>query len=114
MQLTIARNGKEFDTTVTPVLDERSGVGSAGWSEKGEVQFGPVTAGMPAQKVGLQQGDLILSAAGHPIHATVRFHEIIRGSGGKPVDHRVRSATASPCRSPCSRYGAPPMDSPAG
>ena len=88
MPLTIQRNdrsGKEFDTTVTPVLDERSGVGTAGWSEKGEVQLGPVSAGMPAQKVGLQQGDLILSAAGHPIHATVRFHEVIRGSGGKPV-----------------------------
>jgi regulator of sigma E protease len=40
---------------------------------------------MPAQKVGLRQGDLIVSAAGHPIHATVRFHEVIRGSGGKPV-----------------------------
>jgi len=89
MQLTILRGGlqgKEFDTTVTPVLDDRSGVGSAGWSEKGEVQLGPVTSGMPAQKVGLQQGDLILSAAGHLIHATVRFHEVIRGSGGKPVE----------------------------
>ena len=91
MHLTIQRNGphgpngKDFDTTVTPVLDERSGAGTAGWFEKGEVQLGPVTAGMPAQKVGLQQGDLILSAGGHPIHATVRFHEVIRGSGGKPV-----------------------------
>ena len=86
MPITILRNGREFDTAVTPVLDDRSGVGNAGWSEKGEVQLGPVTSGMPAQKVGLQQGDLILSAAGHPIHATVRFHEVIRGSAGKPVD----------------------------
>ena len=70
---------------MTPTLDERSGAGTAGWSEKGEVQLGPVTAGMPAQKVGLQQGDLIVDAAGHSIHATVRFHEVIRGSGGKPV-----------------------------
>jgi|HubBroStandDraft_1064217.scaffolds.fasta_scaffold01406_3 regulator of sigma E protease len=89
MRLTIARNGPngktEFETTVTPVLDERSGGDTLGWSGKGDVQLGPVTAGMPAQKVGLQQGDLILSAAGHPIHATVRFHEVIRGSGGQPV-----------------------------
>ena len=86
MHLTIQRpNGTRFDTTVTPVLDERSGAGEAGWSEKGEVQLGPVTAGMPAAKVGLQPGDLILNAAGHPIHATARFHEIIRASGGKPV-----------------------------
>jgi regulator of sigma E protease len=86
MRLTLQRpNGTQFDTTVTPVLDERSGTGNAGWSEKGEVQLGPIQAGMPAQKVGLQQGDLILAADGHPIHATVRFHEVIRASGGKPV-----------------------------
>jgi regulator of sigma E protease len=85
MHLSIERNGKEFEAMVTPALDERSGEGIAGWSEKGEVQLGPITAGMPAQKVGLQQGDMILSAAGHPIHAAVRFHELIRASGGKPV-----------------------------
>jgi len=85
MRLTIERNGKQFETTVTPVLDERSGTDMLGWSGKGEVQLGPVTAGMPAQKVGLRQGDLILSAAGHPIHAAIRFHEIVRGSGGQPV-----------------------------
>lgn len=90
MPLTIARDGREFDTAVTPVLDDRTGVGSAGWFEKGEVQLGPITTGMPAQKVGLQQGDLILSAAGHPMHATMRFHEVIRGSGGKPVSIEFR------------------------
>jgi regulator of sigma E protease len=89
MQMTLERSGpngvRQFETSVTPVLDERSGADTLGWSEKGEVQLGPVTSGMPAQKVGLQQGDLILIAGGHPIHATVRFHEVIRGSGGNPV-----------------------------
>jgi regulator of sigma E protease len=85
MHITVDRSGKDLDLTVTPVLDERSGVGSAGWFEKGEVQVGPITQGMPAQKAGLQQGDLIVSAAGHPIHAVQRFHEVIRGSNGKPV-----------------------------
>ena len=85
MHITVERGGKDLDLTVTPVLDERTGVGSAGWFEKGEVQVGPVTQGMPAQKAGLQPGDLIISAAGHPIHAVQRFHEIIRGSNGKPV-----------------------------
>ncbi|MGA2593955.1 MAG: RIP metalloprotease RseP, partial [Bryobacteraceae bacterium] len=72
MHLTIRRDGREFDASVTPVQDERSGLGMAGWSEKGEVQLGPVTAGMPAQKAGLRQGDLVLTAGGHPIHATIR------------------------------------------
>ena len=30
------RNGKRFDTVVTPVLDERRGYGYAGWDERGE------------------------------------------------------------------------------
>ena len=85
MHLVIERHGQDLPVTVVPVLDERTGVGMAGWSEKGQVELGPVTAGMPAQKIGLQQGDVIVSAAGHPIHATVRFHEVIRNSGGNPV-----------------------------
>jgi len=85
MRLTILRGGKTFDTVVTPEFDERSGMGSAGWAEKGQVQLGPLSNGMPAQKAGLHQGDLIVSAGGHPIHSVVRFHEVIRGSGGKPV-----------------------------
>jgi regulator of sigma E protease len=40
---------------------------------------------MPAAKAGFQKGDLILTANGQPIHAVLTFHEIIRGSGGKPV-----------------------------
>ena len=85
MHVTVDRNGRQIDTVVIPTLDDRTGVGVAGWTEKGEVQLGPVTPGMPAQKVGFQAGDLIVTAAGHPIHSTVRFHEIIRASGGKPL-----------------------------
>ncbi len=45
MHLTIERNGKRFDTTVTPTLSERSGVGFAGWDERGEIQLGEVEPG---------------------------------------------------------------------
>ena len=85
MHVTIERGGRDFDATVTPVIDDRSGLGMAGWSEKGEVQVAVTSPNMPAQKAGLQKGDLILNAGGHPIHAVARFHEIIRGSDGKPV-----------------------------
>src|SRR5881396_31156 len=33
MHLTVERSGSQFEVPVTPVLDDRSGVGSAGWSE---------------------------------------------------------------------------------
>jgi regulator of sigma E protease len=90
MDLTVERNGKRFDTTVTPIMGERSGVGFAGWDERGEVQLGNLTPGMPAEKAGLKKGDLILSANGQGIHSQIKFHEIIRGSGGKPVEVQYR------------------------
>jgi regulator of sigma E protease len=85
MHVTIDRGGRRFETDVTPVLDDRSGVGFAGWYERGDVQLGNLTPGMPAEKSGLKKGDLVVSANGQPIHSVIKFHEIIRNSKGKPV-----------------------------
>jgi len=86
MHITVERNGQRFSTVVTPVLDERSGVGFAGWAEQGDIQLGLLSPNMPAEQAGLQKGDLIISANGQPIPSVIKFHEIIRGSKGKPVD----------------------------
>ena len=85
MSLTVERNGRRFETSVTPVTDERTGVGTAGWSERGEVQLGPITSGMPAAKAGLEKGDLIVTANGTQIHSATKFQEVIRSSGGKTI-----------------------------
>jgi len=90
LRLTVDRNGKNFDATVTPVADEHSGLGSAGWIWRGDVQLGPLSANMPAQKAGFQEGDLILSVDGHPIHAVAAFQDVIRSSNGKPLSIRFR------------------------
>jgi regulator of sigma E protease len=92
MQLTVERNGRRFETTVTPILGERSGMGSAGWDERGEVQLGALTVGMPAEKSGLKKGDVITAANGTPIRSQIKFHEIIRGSGGKPIEVQLKRA----------------------
>jgi regulator of sigma E protease len=85
MHLTIERNGKRFDTTVTPVLSERSGVGYAGWDERGEVEIVSVEPGYPAEKAGLKKGDVLISVNGQPIHSRIRFTEITMKSEGKPM-----------------------------
>jgi regulator of sigma E protease len=86
MFLTIERNGKRFDTTVTPTMGERSGLGFAGWDERGEVQLGEITPHLPAEKAGLKKGDLLIAVNGQPIHSLFKFQEITQNSGGKPVE----------------------------
>ena len=85
LRVTVDRSGQRIETTVTPVLDDRSGVGFAGWSSRGDIQLGNISSGMPAEKAGLRKGDLIRTANGQPIHSVIKFHEVIRSSGGKPV-----------------------------
>jgi regulator of sigma E protease len=86
MYVTIERNGKEFDTTVVPVLSEKLGVGYAGWDERGEIQLAGVEPGYPAERAGLRKGDLILAVNGQPLHSPTRFSEITKNSGGKPIE----------------------------
>ena len=86
MHLTIERNGQRFDTVVTPALSERLGVGYAGWDERGEIQFGGVEPGYPADKAGLKEGDQLLTVNGQPVHSRIKFHQITESSNGKPLE----------------------------
>jgi regulator of sigma E protease len=85
ISVSVLRAGRVFDTTVTPVLDEKSGMGDAGWEGQNTIQVGSVTEGMPAAGAGLQKGDVLLKVNGTPIHSGYTLPDIIRRSEGKPV-----------------------------
>jgi regulator of sigma E protease len=85
LTVTIERNGHQFAVSVTPVLDEKEGVGSAGWEGQNQIQVGGVTAGMPAETAGLKKGDLLVKINNIPIHSRYTLPEVIRKSEGKPV-----------------------------
>ncbi|HWR51054.1 MAG TPA: RIP metalloprotease RseP, partial [Bryobacteraceae bacterium] len=89
LNVKLQRGDKEFWTTVTPVLEDRTGLGSAGWQDLTEVLIAQVSPGMPADKAGLQPGDLLISANGLPLRSQFRLHEIIRAGAGKPVEIEV-------------------------
>lgn len=86
MDVTVERDGKLIDTKVTPTQDEKNGIGVAGWAERLQIQVGNVSPNMPAQKAGLQKGDLLLTANGVPIHSRYTLQEIIKNTNGKPVE----------------------------
>jgi regulator of sigma E protease len=86
LSLIYERSGKQYRTTVTPVLDERTGVGYAGWSEQNEIQIAGVLSGMDAERVGLRRGDILVSINGQPIRSTMKLHEVISASEGNPVE----------------------------
>ena len=90
MYVTIERNGHRFDTTVTPVLSERYGVGYAGWDARGQVQLAGIEPSYPAQKAGLKKGDLIVAVNGQPIHSPTKFQELIKNSGGRSISIEVK------------------------
>jgi regulator of sigma E protease len=85
LTVTVERGGHLISTTVTPVLDEKEGLGSAGWEGQNQIQVGEVRTGMPAASAGLQKGDLLVKVNGTPIHSRFTLPEIIRKSDGKPV-----------------------------
>ncbi|MGC9973368.1 MAG: RIP metalloprotease RseP [Bryobacteraceae bacterium] len=86
LDVRISRGGKESWFTVTPVMDQHSGLGVAGWQQEGEVQVAAVSHRMPAEKAGLKKGDVLRSANGNPLRSVHGLHEVISASEGKPVE----------------------------
>ncbi len=85
MDVWVERNGQRLHFAVTPALDPKQGVGIAGWDEQMDVEVAGVMPGMDAEKAGLKQGDLLVAVNGQPVRSTPKLHDIIDGTGGKPV-----------------------------
>lgn len=81
----IMRHGERKRFTLTPVLDPKTGMGFAGWSEENKIEVASTLADKPAAKAGLEPGDILVSINGQPIYSTPKALDIISGSGGKPL-----------------------------
>ena len=88
LDVTVERGGRRTEIAVTPTLGERSGMGSAGWDKRGEVELYSVEPGMPAEKAGLKSGDLILAIDGRPVDSTGELQQATKNSGGNPIEVR--------------------------
>ncbi len=85
LTVTIERNGHQFPVSLTPVLDDKEGVGSAGWEGQNQIEVGSINDGYPADVAGLKKGDVLVKVDNIPIHSHYTLPEVIRRSDGKPV-----------------------------
>lgn len=111
MYVAYTRDGQRLQTMVTPKLEDKSGLGTSGWEEQSRVLVGGVMAGMDAERVGLRQGDALISVNGKPIRSLSKLHELIRASNGAPVqlvyerDGKQQTVSVKPAYSPADGTG---------
>ena len=86
LRVSYDRNGVGKETTLVPEMDNRDGIGSAGWGEQMEIQIGGVQPGKDAERQGLKPGDVLVSIGGQPIRSSMKIREVVKGSQGKPVE----------------------------
>ncbi len=79
------RDGKTQSVLVTPLLDERVGVGLAGWSAWTDIEIGGLIPGMDAEKKGIRKGDKLVSINGRPIRTIYTVHDEVKASNGNPI-----------------------------
>jgi regulator of sigma E protease len=83
LPLVVDRHGQKLQLSVTPRMDPKEGLGSAGWN--GGVQVAEIVKGMPAANAGLHPGDSFIKVNGQPISSPDTVRQAIMKSGGKPV-----------------------------
>jgi regulator of sigma E protease len=103
MDVWVVRDGKRLNYSVTPVYDEKTGVGNAGWMQETDVEVAGYCCDVDAaERAGLQKGDVFVSVDGKPIHSAQRLQDAIEDANGKPVqiaflrDGKQREVTVTP------------------
>lgn len=86
MHVAVDRKGSRMMFTVTPTLDERMGIGMAGWAEEAEIEIAKVFPDMEAAKAGIQRGDILVAVNGQRILSTPKLHDVIHAANGNPVE----------------------------
>ena len=85
LSVTVERAGKRIDIPVAIGADEATGIGNAGWSEIVAVRLGETAEGMPAEKAGIRDGDILVTLNGEKINSPARVPDLIQQIGGQPI-----------------------------
>ena len=89
LNVTVERAGKRIDLPVAIGEHEATGAGNAGWSEIVAVRLGKTMEGMPAEKAGIRDGDILVTLNGEKINSPARVPDLIQQIGGQPITLEV-------------------------
>jgi len=89
LTVTVERQGRRLDLTVTPRMDPKEGIGVAGWSGEEDVQVADVLKGSPAAAAGLLPGDLLTGVNNKPLTPSATLQQAVIRSKGHPIDIQV-------------------------
>jgi regulator of sigma E protease len=99
---TVQRGSQTIQGSVIPAAVTTSEIGSAGWFPDEPVVVGGLEANMPAAKVGLKEGDKIVSMDGQPVPSIQAMIETLQQTKDKAVrlevlrDGKTLTFTATP------------------
>ena len=102
LPMVLNRNGQQVVATLTPQIDDITGVGDAGWFDRHEIQVGALSPGMGAEKAGVKSGDVLVALDGVPLRSTAKLHSLLKEGAGKPVqltylrDNKQTTVTVEP------------------
>ena len=82
----VMRGGERLHLTVTPAVEEKQGLGSAGWAQESEIEVAGVLKGMDGERAGLRRGDILVSVNGQTLRSISRLNEIESETDGAPLD----------------------------
>ncbi len=82
----VMRGGERLHLTVTPALEEKQGIGNAGWAQESEIEVAGVLKGMDGERAGLRRGDILVSVNGQALRSISRLNEIENETNGAPLD----------------------------
>lgn len=102
LSMSVVRDGRTIDLTVTPELDEATGAGRIGVYPWVEPVVQSVGEGSPAELAGIMAGDRIVAVDGQPVRHTIAVQQRFSAGGGSPIpvtverDGTTRSLTLIP------------------
>ncbi len=83
LHMGVLRDGQNLDIEVTPQMDAKRGVRMIGISRKETIKVGEIDPGMPAEKAGLQKGDIIIGFEGQKIYQWNELMGAVQTHGDK-------------------------------